>query len=308
MLRIDGRILAATVVGLFCVGGVLGIVAAGSGVALPGTGGDADPAPGDGGPGAGPTPTPTVAGATSSPPTGTSSATRTGVRTGSRVSTRTATSPATRTPTAVPTSTTVPTPTAVPPGTTRPAETATPPRTPMLIRRFDVEEIEAELRRLLDEWREERGRQPFVQAEGNLVADLDGMARNHSVAMANRGATVHEIDDRSSADRYRAHDLYWNCWFKSDSGTYFLTPDDNGLEVLGKTYAGRTYRDGVESTDYNANETAVARDVFDGWMDARPYRDRLAYRNASRIGIGIETTRDNEVYVTGNLCGGMGND
>jgi hypothetical protein len=38
------------------------------------------------------------------------------------------------------------------------------------------------------------------------------------------------------------------------------------------------------------------------------FRNRLSYANATRIGIGVETTEDNEVYVTGNLCGVYGND
>ena len=159
------------------------------------------------------------------------------------------------------------------------------------------------LRRLVNEWRAEQGLPAFSLADGSLVADLNRMARNHSVAMADAGQTVHTIDNRTSADRYRANDLYWNCRFKRVDNEYVVTPDDNGLEVLGRTYAGRSYVDTSGETDYNANETAVAADIVDAWTSRRPFRDRLAYRNASRIGIGVETTEDNEVYVTGNICG-----
>jgi multidrug efflux pump subunit AcrB len=46
--------------------------------------------------------------------------------------------------------------------------------------------------------------------------------------------------------------------------------------------------------------------VFESWVQTEPFRQRLSYANATRIGIGVETTADNEVYVTGNLCGVYG--
>jgi hypothetical protein len=172
----------------------------------------------------------------------------------------------------------------------------------MLVRRFDVGEIESEIRRLVNEWREDRGLPAITRADTSLVADLNTMARSHSVAMADAGKTVHTIDNRSSADRYREYEVYWECRFHRNEHEYIVTPDDNELEVLAKTYAGRTYT-GVDGTDYNANETAVARDVVEAWTTREPFRQRLSYHNVTRLGVGIETTRDNEMYVTGNFCG-----
>ena len=281
MLRVDGRVLAAAVAVVFLVG-------AGVGFAVAGTVGDGTAEGSVSG-----ADTPTVT-ATATPLPATATPTGTPTLAG--------TATATPAPTASPTPTGVPTPTPAPTASPTPA-TPTPTRTQMLIRRFDPAEIESEIRRLVNEWRAEQELPAFSLADGSLVADLNRMARNHSVAMADAGQTVHTIDNRTSADRYRANDLYWNCRFKRVDNEYVVTPDDNGLEVLGRTYAGRSYVDTSGETDYNANETAVAADIVEAWTSRRPFRDRLAYRNASRIGIGVETTEDNEVYVTGNICG-----
>lgn len=177
----------------------------------------------------------------------------------------------------------------------------------MLIRRFDTEAIENELRRLINDWRDDRGLDPFANPDGTVVRKLDRMAAAHSVDMADVGETIHRIDDRSSAQRYRAAELFETCQFKKRGAQYIVTPTRNRLEVLGKTYAGTTYR-GPNGTRYNEDESAVARAVFENWRTNSVFRERLAYANATRIGIGIETTEDNEVYVTGNVCGVYGSD
>ena len=282
MLRVDGRLLAAAVAAVFLVG-------AGAGFGVAGSVGGA--AAGDANPGqATATPSPTPA-ASPVPETRTASSTATASPTTVPTMAPTATPTATATPTLTPTATATPT-----------ASSVTATRTPMLIRRFDTEKIESEIRRLVNEWRDEQGLPALSTAETRLVADLNAMARSHSVAMADAGKTVHTIDNRTSADRYHEYDLYWNCRFHRNDHEYTVTPNRNQLEVLGKTYAGRAYT-GANGTDYNGNETAVARDIVEAWTTREPFRQRLSYRNATRLGVGIETTRKNEVYVTGNLCG-----
>jgi hypothetical protein len=174
----------------------------------------------------------------------------------------------------------------------------------MLVRRFNVSEIRSELRAMLSDWREERGLPRFGDGSSQLTAQLDAMARNHSVNMADVGKTIHVIYNTSSTGRYRANDLYWNCGFERKGSDAFVRPDENAMEVLGLTYAGRTYEQVGGGTDYNANETAVARDIFEQWTNNSVYRPRLSYHNATRIGIGIEITRNHEVYATGNVCVG----
>ncbi len=279
MLRVDSRMLAAAVAVVFLVG-------AGAGFGLAGSVGDA--ADDDADPGLA-TATPT---ATTSPVPTTTPDPPTATVTPSPAVTPTPSATATLTPTSAPTPTAAATP----------SPTVAATRTPMLVRRFDVAEIESAIRRLVNEWRAEQRLPTITVEETRLVADLNAMARDHSVAMADAGKTIHTIDSRSSADRYHEYDLYWNCRFHRNNHSYTVTPDDNKLEVLAKTYAGRTYT-GVNGTDYNDNETAVARDIVDAWTNRQPFRQRLSYRNVSRLGVGIETTRKNEVYVTGNLCG-----
>ncbi|QLH79518.1 hypothetical protein HZS55_20450 [Halosimplex rubrum] len=292
MLRIDGRVLAASVLGVFLVGAIVGF-AVGGGSGQPG----GPTTPTDAGPGDGAAPTPTP----SPVPTPTGTALPTTAATASPTAFPTATPPST--PTATPSPVPTPTTTLAPTVTSEPTPTAT--RTPTLIRRFDTAEIERQLRRLINDWREDRGLEPFGYPDGTVVRKLDRMATAHSVDMADLGETVHRIDNRSSAGRYRAAELFETCQFKKSDAQYIVTPTRNRLEVLGKTYAGKSYR-GPNGTRYNENESMVARAVFENWRTDSVFRDRLAYANATRIGIGIETTERNEVYVAGNLCGVYG--
>jgi uncharacterized protein YkwD len=279
MLRVDGRLLAAAVAAVFLVGAGAGFGIAGS------VGGAATDDPDAGPATATPTASPVPAPATLSATTTASPA-----------------STVTHAPTPTATLTPTPTTTATAPATATRSPSPTTTRTPMLVRRFEVAEIESEIRRLVNEWRDEQGLPGLSTVETRLVADLNAMARSHSVAMADAGETIHTIDNRTSADRYHEYEVYWECRFHRNGHEYTVTPNRNRLEVLGKTYAGRTYTD-VDGTDYNANETAVARDIVEAWTTREPFRQRLSYRNVTRLGVGVETTRDNEVYVTGNLCG-----
>ncbi|MFB6150869.1 MAG: CAP domain-containing protein [Haloarculaceae archaeon] len=301
MLRIDGRVLVGSVAGVFLVGALLGL-AAGSG-ALPGIGGSgatstgpAEPTPAP----AAPTPVPTPN--ETPPPTATRTTPATAL--GTATATPTATPTVAATSTAAPTVAPTPTPTLTPTPTATATATATPvpTRTPMLIRRFDVAKIERELRRLINEWRSERGLDRFEGPDGRIVDQLEEMAYDHSVAMADLGETVHTIDNQTSAERFREYDLYRRCMFRKANASYLVTAEHNRLELVARTYAGRAVET-KNGTRYNANETAVARAIFEDWTRPEPFRQRLAYVNATRIGIGIELTRNNEVYVTGAVCG-----
>ncbi|WP_459194750.1 CAP domain-containing protein [Halosimplex sp. J119] len=284
MLRIDGRVLVASALGLFLVGAALGFAIGG------GTGQSGPP---DG------TSVPTATPPGAATPTPSQVPTATGTATAIPATPTRTVTPAPTTPT------TVSTPTSTPTATVTPDPTATATRTPMLIRRFDTDEIERDLRRMVNDWREERGLRPFGNPDGTVVRKLDRMATAHSVDMADRGETIHRIDNRSSAGRYRDAELFETCQFKKSGAQYVVTPTRNRLEVLGKTDAGRAYETG-NGTRYNGDESAVAAAIFESWVETEPYRERLSYANATRIGIGIETTTDNEVYVTGNLCGVYG--
>ncbi|MFB6087669.1 MAG: hypothetical protein ABEJ85_04035 [Haloarculaceae archaeon] len=280
MLRIDGRVLTAAVVGLFLVGAGVGFFAGGG----LGSGGPTDAGTEPGTPTAVLPPDESTPGDTPSP---TSSATPTA-------------SPL-PTPTVTPTNVLTPTPTAT--RTAVPEVTDTPFRTPMLVRRFDEGKIRRILVKLVNDWRAKKGL-PRYHTTGLSMKRLLEMANNHSNEMADHGVVLHAIDNRSSADRYWEYNLYNTCKFSKHGADYVVTPIDNKLEVLAKTYAGKRYETDNETYRFNEDERAVATAIFREWKRYQPYRSRLlGYRNATHLAVGIEMTRHNEVYVTGNLCG-----
>lgn len=279
-------VIVAVAAGVVLVGGVAGAMLLGGG------GGDTTPpddsdADADGGGGSADTP----------PPAETTAGTATGNGTATN---GTGTPGETPFPTLTPTVASTPTPSGTP--TVTPTATPVPTRTPMLTRRFDEREVGLELRRMLNDWREDRGLQPFTNANGSLVKQIDTMATNHSTAMADRGELVHKSNNLSVAQRYRAFELAERCKFKKEDAQYIVTPAKYQFEVLHKTYAGRNYQSGGE-TVYHENETAVARDIFEEWTSNAVYRNVLEYPEINRIGLGIVITEDNEVWVTGNICG-----
>jgi len=278
-------VIVAVAVGVILIGGAAGAMLLG--------GGNGDTAGADGSDGAadggGSAPTPT---ATATPsPNGTENGT---------ASNGTATPGETPFPTLTPTAVSTPTATGTP--TVTPTATAIPTRTPMLPRRFSEREIELELRRMLNDWRSDQGLQPFTNQNGSLVKRLNRMGTNHSVVMAEKGELVHKSNNLSVAGRYRAFELEERCQFKKEDAQYIVTPAKYQFEVLHKTYAGQNYQEDGE-TVYHENETEVARDIFEEWTSNPVYRDVLDYPEINRLGIGIELTETNEVWVTGNICG-----
>ncbi|WP_436924329.1 hypothetical protein [Halosimplex amylolyticum] len=274
-------VVVAVAVGVVLIGGIAGAMLLGGGGGGDDTEADAtDGSDGGGGSAATPTQAQTTAG-------------------NGTATNGTATPGETPFPTVTPTS--VPTPTGTP--TVAPTPTEVPTRTPMLPRRFSEEKIEHELRRMLNDWREDKGLQPFTNANGSLVTQVNRMATNHSVAMSEKGRLVHESNNLSTGERYQAFELAERCKFKKEDAQYIVHPTNDAyqFEVLHRTYAGRNYQDGGE-TVYHENETAVARDIFEEWTSNYVYKDVLNYPEINRIGIGIELTEDNEVWVTGNIC------
>ncbi|WP_436910493.1 hypothetical protein [Halosimplex marinum] len=207
---------------------------------------------------------------------------------------------ATAFPTLTPTS--VPTPTATATPTVTPTPTAVPTRTPILPRKFEEREIELELRRMINDWRRDNGLDPYREANGSLVKQINEMSLNHSRAMADRDELVYETHGLTVPQRYMAFKLLETCKFKKAGEHYIVSPHKQQFQVIDRSYIGRNYQDSGE-TVYHENETAVARDIFETWTGNRVYAEVLNYPNANRLGLGIEITEDNEVWVTGNICG-----
>ncbi|WP_135365173.1 CAP domain-containing protein [Halosimplex halophilum] len=201
---------------------------------------------------------------------------------------------------ATPTATPTPYPTLTPTPTPTPTPTATPALTDIPAEAFDEREIERLVGEYINERRAAAGLDP-LDNEGKGVDRLTEMARGHSVRMADIGETIHRIDGVTSVERYREHELYDRCKWSSPDGTTLRTADGNALEAVGRTVAGEPYYDNG-TREFNGNETAVARAVVDAWWKTDTYRPRLTYPNADEVGVGVEITRRNDVFVTANVC------
>ncbi|WP_136715402.1 CAP domain-containing protein [Halorientalis salina] len=189
--------------------------------------------------------------------------------------------------TEVPTSTAGPSsPSVTESGTPEPGET----RTVVGFRRYDSDDIETEMERFINEYRQSRGLDP-LSTTGLTAKRVDWMARNHSIAMAAEGKAIHKIDGQSSADRYREADLYGVCQFQKDGGGATISVDNAMFENVETV-----------SAEYYLNDTTIAREIVDQWTSNQYLRTRLTYENANQIGTGVEITDSGDVYATANVC------
>jgi len=273
-------VIVAVAVGVVLVGGIAGAMLLGGGDDGNSDGGAEA---GDGSDGGGSAATPTSA----PTPAGNGTATN-----GTAMPTETAFPTLTPTDDSTPTGTPTVTPTATP----------IPTRTAKLPRRFSERAIELELRRLINDWREDQGLDPYTNANGSLVQDINAMSLNHSRAMAETGELDSESNNLTVAERYEAFELKRTCKFKEAGRENIVTPDRYRFQLIDKTYAGRNYEEDGE-TIYHENETQIARDIFETWTSNFYDSDVLSWENSNRLGIGIEITQTNEVWVTGNICG-----
>ena len=189
-------------------------------------------------------------------------------------------------------------PTASGPGGQEPTITAAG-RTTVSYRRFDAREIAAHIKEDINERRQGAGLEAFVTS-GSTVSEIDKMARTHSDAMADAGVVRNYLNGNSSADRYRAFNLFQTCSFPNEEDTFIVDATGNRLEVIGSTVAGRAYD--RDDPKFNENESQVAEALVTEWWDDPTKRERLSWVNAERIGSGVEVTQDGSVYATVNLC------
>lgn len=188
-------------------------------------------------------------------------------------------------------------------GQTPTDETATPTPTaaeatptPVPPESFNESAIAARLVTLINE---ERAEQDVTQLStvGNTAATLEGMAQNHSDAMAAAGEVNHTIDGQDSYDRYEANGLADRCSF-ARGGTTIESPTRDRFEAVGRTVAGQP-----GGSEFNTNDTAVAQALADHWLSTLPYSQRLTLDGAERVGVGVTITDAGDVYATVNICG-----
>lgn len=187
--------------------------------------------------------------------------------------------------------------------------TATPveeEHTPIPGREFTEKRIADNLTERLNAWRVAEG-EDELRADGSTADRLRAMAMDHSVAMADEGELTHVIDNQTSGDRYEENNLYDACMYRPpDKERAIYQPDhpkNNQFEVIVGTVAGDTYETD-NGTAFNEDEEAVAGALMDEIRQHNESSDRLLAPGLTKVGVGVEVTRDGAVYSTVNVCGG----
>lgn len=187
--------------------------------------------------------------------------------------------------------------------------TATPTEeehTPIPGRQFNEDEIADNLTERLNDWRAAEG-QDRLRADGSTADRLRVMAMAHSVAMADEGELTHVIGNQTSGDRYEENDLYDACMYRPpDKERAIYQPDhphENQFEVIAGTVAGDTYET-ENGTAFNEDEEAVAGALMEEIRKTDESGERLLAPGLTKVGVGVEVTRDGAVYSTVNVCGG----
>lgn len=180
-----------------------------------------------------------------------------------------------------------------------PSESTNERQTTIPARQFDEQEIANHVAEFVNEERKAQNRTRLATGDATATR-VSRMASNHSVAMADHGSAAHKVDGVSTTKRYRNHDLYERCKYKSPEGSYIATPDEK-FELVGTTYAGTHYEaDGQER--FNGDERAVARAIVDNWNESGTYSERLLTRGPTRMGVGVEVTSTGKTYATVDVC------
>lgn len=190
------------------------------------------------------------------------------------------------------------------PTATEAPEPAVEEQTPISPRQFNDQNVTEYVKQYINEERQAQGLEPLALT-GTTSDRLDDLAIDHSTDMAAEGRVIHEINGRSSADRYRSHGLYDACVYESTRGSYVVKPDNperNQFEAIGKAVAGQTYTvDGEER--FLEDDQAIAKAIVDDWMASSIYSDRLLLPGVQRLGVGVTITNTGNVYATANVCG-----
>jgi uncharacterized protein YkwD len=116
------------------------------------------------------------------------------------------------------------------------------------------------------------------------------MARFHSDNMATQGYLSHAAAGYTAAERYEEYGLAGRCRLTDNNSTSIR--EDRELEVLGVVRVGPN----------GTNETQLATSVVETWFNESEPRQRLTYRDADQVGIGVTVTDAGRVFTTVNLC------
>lgn len=183
--------------------------------------------------------------------------------------------------------------------TTTPSGSEDDVRTPILPRRFESAAVAENVTRLINEERENGSVEP-LSTEDEIADRLNEMAASHSRDMADVGYEGHNVSGSDISQRYRENDLFDTCKYSDGSNVY--NPDNTDrFEVVGSGSIGEyRYVDGNET--FVENESQAASVVVEEWLADEDAREYLTVDGFGRVGVGVEITQNNGVYVTVNLC------
>jgi len=123
------------------------------------------------------------------------------------------------------------------------------------------------------------------------------MGDKHSATMAAHGYIAHEFPDGTSIeDRYRDRGLLPECNLEKRDGTYYP-----GTENVAKTHVHVDLISEHEP-DYIDSERDLAQHLFEMWMGSDGHREAMLVYSADEAGLGLNITRDDEVYAALELC------
>ncbi len=179
-----------------------------------------------------------------------------------------------------------PTPAASPAnGTATATTTSMATTTPTARVDIDAPAVERAVATAVNDRRNDRGIGALI-----VRPKITEMARFHSDNMATQGYLSHAATGYTTAARYEEYDLADRCRIADDSNTGIR--EDQELEVLALVTVGPN----------GTNATQLAASAVESWFAEQESRQRLTYRNADQVGIGVTVTDGGRVFITVNLC------
>jgi hypothetical protein len=119
--------------------------------------------------------------------------------------------------------------------------------------------------------------------------------------MATVGAVKTSLRGSTGSNRYEAAGLSGSCPFPSNSGYSTIDPSVGKLELVANPIKVPPY----ENVDagYDGDVSTVTENALSTWTNSNQDRQKLLYKNAEQVGIGIVITERGSVYITVSLCG-----
>lgn len=173
-----------------------------------------------------------------------------------------------------------------------PTDTRTPD--PTMQHGYSREAVEDVFIRVLNAERQRRGLQTLSERDV-----LTAMGQAHSQNMAELQYLGHvEPDGDTIEDRYRERGLLPECRLPLDGSNQYYA----GAENAAHSWVNERVRLDTGTSIYVANETDLARVLFEMWMDSPPHRRAMLVASADEVGLGLFIDERGKVYASLELC------